>query len=83
MLPRALLGTTVAFGAAVVVTGMTAYMLGNSRSAVQAAPNGADVATLLAVFSGIWQYPSRVKCASLSWHTMNGSLDKETTISTE
>ena len=37
----------------------------------------------LAVFSGIWQYPSRVKCASLSWHTMNGSLDKIKTISTE
>jgi len=37
----------------------------------------------LAVFSGIWQYPSRVKCASLSWHTMNGALDKHKTISTE
>ena len=37
----------------------------------------------LAVFSGIWQYPSRVKCASLSWHTMNGALDKLKTISTE
>ncbi len=37
----------------------------------------------LAIFSGIWQYPSRVKCASLSWHTMNGALDKTKTISTE
>jgi len=37
----------------------------------------------LAVFSGIWQYPSRVKCASLSWHTMNGSLEKKASISTE
>ena len=37
----------------------------------------------LAVFSGIWQYPSRVKCASLSWHTMNGSLDKVKSVSTE
>ncbi len=37
----------------------------------------------LAVFSGIWQYPSRVKCASLSWHTMHGALEKKTTISTE
>jgi len=37
----------------------------------------------LAVFSGIWQYPSRVKCASLSWHTMNGSLEKQKTVSTE
>ena len=37
----------------------------------------------LAVFSGIWQYPSRVKCASLSWHAMNGALDKKAAISTE
>ena len=37
----------------------------------------------LAVFSGIWQYPSRVKCASLSWHTMHGALEKTKTVSTE
>lgn len=37
----------------------------------------------LAVFSGIWQYPSRVKCASLSWHTMSGALDKQASVSTE
>lgn len=28
----------------------------------------------LSVFSGIWQYPARVKCASLSWHTMKNAL---------
>ena len=37
----------------------------------------------LAVFSGIWQYPSRVKCASLGWHTMNGAIERKTTVSTE
>lgn len=37
----------------------------------------------LAVFSGIWQYPSRVKCASLSWHTMNGALENTKSVSTE
>ena len=37
----------------------------------------------LAVFSGIWQYPARVKCASLSWHTMHGALQKSKTVSTE
>ena len=37
----------------------------------------------LAIFSGIWQYPTRVKCASLSWHTMNGALNNEKTVSTE
>jgi nitrogen fixation NifU-like protein len=37
----------------------------------------------LAIFSGIWQYPSRVKCASLCWHAMNGALHDEKTVSTE
>ncbi len=37
----------------------------------------------LTIFSGIWQYPARVKCASLSWHTMNGAINNEKTISTE
>jgi len=37
----------------------------------------------LAIFSGIWQYPSRVKCAVLSWHAMNGALNKMQTVSTE
>ncbi len=37
----------------------------------------------LAIFSGIWHFPARVKCASLSWHTMHGALQKEKTISTE
>ncbi len=37
----------------------------------------------LAVFSGIWHYPARVKCASLSWHTLKGALDNMKSISTE
>lgn len=37
----------------------------------------------LTVFSGIWQYPSRVKCAVLSWHTMNGALENKKAVSTE
>ncbi len=37
----------------------------------------------LSVFSGIWHFPARVKCASLCWHTMKGALDKVKTITTE
>ena len=37
----------------------------------------------LKVFSGIWQYPSRVKCANLAWHALNAALRGEETISTE
>jgi nitrogen fixation protein NifU and related proteins len=29
----------------------------------------------LAVFSGVSEYPARVKCASLSWHAMKAALD--------
>jgi nitrogen fixation protein NifU and related proteins len=37
----------------------------------------------LKIFSGIWKYPSRVKCASLSWHAMNAALSGGQTVSTE
>jgi nitrogen fixation NifU-like protein len=37
----------------------------------------------LTVFSGIWKYPSRVKCAILPWHTLKGALDNKPTVSTE
>lgn len=31
----------------------------------------------LAVFAGIREFPSRVKCASLAWHTMKAALNNE------
>ncbi len=37
----------------------------------------------LGIFSGIWQYPSRIKCAILGWHAVKGALDKVQTVSTE
>ncbi len=37
----------------------------------------------LAIFSNVWHFPARVKCASLCWHTMKGALDKKKSISTE
>ena len=37
----------------------------------------------LEIFSTVWHYPMRVKCASLSWHTMKGALDKNKIVSTE
>jgi nitrogen fixation protein NifU and related proteins len=38
----------------------------------------------LAVLSGVWEFPARVKCASLAWHTLGTALrgDGET-VSTE
>jgi len=37
----------------------------------------------LKIFSGIWKYPSRVKCASLSWHAMKNALTNGSTAITE
>ena len=37
----------------------------------------------LKIFSGIWEYPARVECASLSWHTVKAALDNEEVASTE
>ena len=37
----------------------------------------------LKIFSGIWQYPARVKCAALAWHALNGALSNQQTVSTE
>ena len=38
----------------------------------------------LTLFMGIREFPSRTKCASLSWHTLVGALDKKNEgISTE
>ncbi len=38
----------------------------------------------LAAFSGVSQFPVRVKCASLCWHTLKAALEeKKETVSTE
>lgn len=37
----------------------------------------------LALFKGIREFPSRIKCASLSWHSMMGALEKNEIVTTE
>lgn len=37
----------------------------------------------LAVFSGVSEFPSRVKCASLSWHALMAALEAKDVVSTE
>ncbi len=37
----------------------------------------------LKIFAGVRDYPARVKCASLSWHTMHAALVGEEIVSTE
>lgn len=50
-------------------------------------PNGGvkpeDVGKLAAL-SGVWEFPMRVKCATLAWHTLRSALDsKGERVSTE
>jgi nitrogen fixation NifU-like protein len=45
--------------------------------------NGADLGKLAAL-SGVREFPVRVKCASLCWHTLNAALARgDATVSTE
>jgi nitrogen fixation NifU-like protein len=37
----------------------------------------------LRIFSGVLEFPARVKCASLSWHTLRAALHGEKTVTTE
>jgi nitrogen fixation NifU-like protein len=74
---------------------MTEAVKGKSRAAVaelyqrvhalltrqDAAP--ADDLGKLAALSGVREYPARVKCASLCWHTLNAALADGVTATTE
>ena len=37
----------------------------------------------LKIFAGVLEFPARVKCASLSWHTLHAALTGEEVVSTE
>ena len=77
---------------------MTASLKGKTRSQAQElfaqfqrlvtnqASEADDEAKLgkLVVFSGVFEFPVRVKCAILAWHAMKSALDqKADTVSTE
>jgi len=49
-----------------------------SKSATAAAELGK-----LAVFAGVHEFPMRVKCASLAWHTLKAAIEGEGRASTE
>jgi nitrogen fixation NifU-like protein len=47
-------------------------------------PLGNDLVEKLEAFSGVREFPSRVKCASLAWHALRAALDQPGgTVSTE
>ena len=53
-------------------------------SATAEEPAGIDELGKLGVFSGVREFPIRVKCATLPWHTMQAAVEKAATqVSTE
>jgi nitrogen fixation NifU-like protein len=76
---------------------MTSAVKGKTRSEAEAifdrfhrmitgSGSQGDAASLgkLAVFSGVSEFPIKVKCASLSWHAMKAALDEpDAVVSTE
>ena len=77
---------------------MTTALKGKSRAAAEALfaefhalvtasmdkPFDADKVGKLAVFSGVREFPMRIKCATLAWHTMKAALDgRNEPVSTE
>jgi nitrogen fixation NifU-like protein len=48
------------------------------------APASLEQLGKLAVFAGVREYPVRVKCASLPWHTVRAAVEqKDAVVSTE
>jgi nitrogen fixation NifU-like protein len=37
----------------------------------------------LKIFAGVREFPVRVKCATLPWHTLHAALNKQSQITTE
>ena len=62
-------------------------LFGHVHSLLTVGPNSAvkaeDVGKL-AVLSGVWEFPMRVKCATLAWHTLRSALERnDARVSTE
>ncbi|MBV8894747.1 MAG: SUF system NifU family Fe-S cluster assembly protein [Acidobacteria bacterium] len=61
-------------------------LFNNFHEVVTGQGGGRDQAELgkLAVFSGVCEFPLRVKCATLAWHTLEAALEgKQEAVSTE
>jgi nitrogen fixation NifU-like protein len=69
------------------VTAARALMEAFVRLARGEAPNGAAIADddleRLKIMSGVSQFPMRVKCATLAWHTLASACESGATVTTE
>jgi len=71
LLTEAVRGKSVA-DAQALFRKVTALVTGRDDDA--AAETGVEIGKL-AVFEGVRQYPARVKCATLAWHTLRNALE--------
>lgn len=64
---------------------MHALLTGNGRGETQTSEGAQDAGLgKLAAFSGVREYPVRVKCATLPWHTLRAALKQQAdVVSTE
>ncbi len=46
-------------------------------------PEEAQLLGKLKIFAGVAEFPTRVKCATLCWHTLKSAVDKGATATTE
>jgi nitrogen fixation NifU-like protein len=49
----------------------------------QSEPDVADRLGNLRIFEGVREFPVRVKCATLPWHTLHAALNEQASASTE
>jgi nitrogen fixation NifU-like protein len=49
----------------------------------EADTSGHEIAEKLQVFAGVSEFPARVKCASLAWHTLQAALAGHADVTTE
>lgn len=77
MMSEALTGRTVAQAHA-LFDAFRGLVMGKS----EATPQDCDLGKLR-VFSGVWRYPARVKCAALCWHALRSALGGQAATTTE
>lgn len=61
-------------------------LFGHVHTLLTEGPNGPvapDTLGKLAALSGVWEFPMRVKCATLAWHTLRNALEGKGHVSTE
>ncbi|HTQ78381.1 MAG TPA: SUF system NifU family Fe-S cluster assembly protein [Thermoanaerobaculia bacterium] len=74
LMTEALTGKTVAAAAALFERFHHLVATGDPGDHSALAPEESEALGKLAVFSGVREYPMRVKCATLAWHTFKAAL---------